>query len=44
VCPEGFIKDMGKQGSCVREEECTCRYNDKYFNTEEKVAIECNEW
>jgi len=44
VCPEGFYIDSGQNNACVRESECTCLYQEKFYDRNEKVIVDCNEW
>ncbi|KAM4017436.1 mucin-2-like [Anomaloglossus baeobatrachus] len=40
ICPEGSLAD-GK-GGCVQDGQCTCFYNDKIYNHNEKAKIGCS--
>lgn len=44
VCPEGYVIDPGQNHTCVYPDLCTCLYQGKYYNSNEKVSVECNEW
>ncbi|XP_027886299.1 mucin-5B-like, partial [Xiphophorus couchianus] len=40
VCPDGLLSN-GK-GGCVKEEDCPCPHDGKYYNPEEKIKVDCN--
>lgn len=44
ICPVGTFMDLGKNGTCVSEEECTCYYKNNYYKPGETVSSECNKW
>ena len=44
VCPEGYFLDAGQNGTCVREESCTCTFREIVYQSNDKVNVDCNEW
>lgn len=44
VCSPDTVIDLGRNGSCVRPDQCTCYYHGKYYLPRETISIDCNEW
>lgn len=40
-CAQGTILDNDE---CVRPENCTCTYQDKRYNAQDVVKVNCNHW
>ncbi|XP_043980323.1 mucin-2-like isoform X2 [Gambusia affinis] len=40
VCPDGLLSN-GK-GGCVKEKDCPCPHDGKYYNPGEKIQVDCN--
>lgn len=43
-CPAGQYVDLGKNGTCVPEKECSCNYKGKYYQSGESINVDCNKW
>lgn len=44
VCPVDTVIDVGRNGSCVKADQCTCYYHGKFYLPRQSINIDCNEW
>ena len=44
VCPDKHFIDPGLNSTCVRADKCSCLYQGKFYNTNQRVTVDCNEW
>lgn len=42
VCPNGLLSNGS--GGCVKEKDCPCPHEGKYYNPGEQITVDCNEW
>ncbi|CAF3426792.1 unnamed protein product [Rotaria socialis] len=43
VCPSDTVIDVGRNGSCIKSDQCTCYYHGKYYLPRQAISIDCNE-
>ncbi|CAF2003035.1 unnamed protein product [Rotaria magnacalcarata] len=43
ICPLDTVIDIGRNGSCVKADQCTCYYHGKYYLPRKAISIDCNE-
>ena len=44
VCQDGFLRNAGKNNTCTKKSECSCMYNGNFYQANDIVNIECNNW
>ncbi|CAF3556554.1 unnamed protein product [Adineta steineri] len=42
VCPPGKVIDIGRNGSCINADQCTCYYHGQYYLPRANVTVDCN--
>ena len=40
ICPEGFLEH---ENQCIKRDECPCVHHKRWYNSNEKISVKCNE-